>query len=300
MSPHHRASAETLQHQLVAMPPAVSLATVKRYCCGICSNGFDKKGNLTRHESTHAEHATPEAIAKRLKEKEYLRTYRRERREKDPIYRAREIHISRKNRANKKLRVGTAVPGDVYSEVDIDQVADFEIDTEESGSDDDAEGVAQGRAADANIDVQGAQAAAAAATAALADAQAATANITVPANISRIRSFENGVWVSEGRGGRVDQGRVYCFEQGRLVGSIPFDIEESGLYDDAEESDFEENFEVAAPSAKRKSVEKSINKQDQDSDKRSMKECLVVKALFAFSAVVEMGLADGDESDIDE
>jgi hypothetical protein len=110
MSPHHRASAVTLQLQLVAMPPAVSSAKVKRYCCGICSNGFDKRGNLTRHESTHAEHATPEAIAKRLKEKEYLRTYRRERREKDPVYRAREKQISRKNRANKKLRVGTAVP----------------------------------------------------------------------------------------------------------------------------------------------------------------------------------------------
>jgi hypothetical protein len=82
------------------------------------------------------------------------------------------------------------------------------------------------------------------------------------------------------------------------------DAEESGSDDDAEESvcesDFEENFEVMAPIAKRKSVEKPINKQDQDSDKRSMKERLVVKALLALSAVVAGGFADDDESDIDE
>jgi uncharacterized C2H2 Zn-finger protein len=75
----------------------------KNAVCTKCGNVFTNQSNLNRHmESTHTDQNTPEAVAKRLKLKDYRNNTRRERRANDPVYREKQRQISHLNRMNKK------------------------------------------------------------------------------------------------------------------------------------------------------------------------------------------------------
>ena len=83
-----------------AQAPVVS--SRKTVTCATCGKGFAKQANLKRHvEVGHTDQTTPEAVAKRLKLAEYLKTYRHERRKNG----------SATNRAKKKALDAIAAGG---------------------------------------------------------------------------------------------------------------------------------------------------------------------------------------------
>jgi hypothetical protein len=90
-----------------AAPPPPPSQKAKVYCA-LCGTGFERLWNLTRHEAVaHANHNTPEAIAKRQLLNEYHNANRRKRRAKDPVYREKQRDVCRTNRS-KKTRVVVA------------------------------------------------------------------------------------------------------------------------------------------------------------------------------------------------
>jgi hypothetical protein len=90
-----------------AIPAAIAPMTTG-LCCATCDIKFTKQSNLKRHvETKHTDQTTPEAVAKRLKVKEYRKKNRHKRRATDSVYREKQNQISRTNRMNKNACKGT-------------------------------------------------------------------------------------------------------------------------------------------------------------------------------------------------
>ena len=88
-------------------------AAQEKNVCGTCGKKFARGRNLRDHEETqHTDQTTPEAVAKRLKLKEYRNTRWRERYANDPVYREKRLQASQTNLAKKKARAEAAEDGE--------------------------------------------------------------------------------------------------------------------------------------------------------------------------------------------
>ena len=114
--------------------PVTSSQKQKVYCAN-CKSGFVNQANLKRHEETkHADQNTPEAIAKRLKLKEYRKENTRKRRKHDHDYRAKMKLTHIKYRIQKKTLEAFKYGNDVTSN-EIPTEIDTQLHEKSDGSD---------------------------------------------------------------------------------------------------------------------------------------------------------------------
>jgi hypothetical protein len=83
----------------------------KKKVCGTCGSEFTNQSNLNRHvETKHNDQNTTEAVAKRLKLKEYRKKTRRKR-ANDPVYREKMQQVDRTYKMQVKARIKACVAG---------------------------------------------------------------------------------------------------------------------------------------------------------------------------------------------
>jgi uncharacterized C2H2 Zn-finger protein len=95
----------------------------KNAVCTTCGNVFTNQSNLNRHVGTkHRDQDTPEAVAKRLKLKEYRKNTRRNR-ANDPEYREKMRLVDRKYKLKVKARIKASAAGDVDTDASINELS---------------------------------------------------------------------------------------------------------------------------------------------------------------------------------